>query len=38
LIHVQPTLIAHGFPDQATLDRCEELGGTLAAGLELNMY
>ena len=38
LIQVQPTVIAHGFPDQATLDRCEELGGTLAAGLELNMY
>ena len=38
LIQVQPTLIAHGFPDQPILDRCAELGATVAAGLELNMY
>tara|TARA_E500000178_G_scaffold315470_1_gene334457 strand:- start:206 stop:667 length:462 start_codon:yes stop_codon:yes gene_type:complete len=38
LIQVQAPIIAHGFPDQATLDRCAELGGALAAGLELNMF
>ncbi len=38
LVQVQGAIIAHGPPDQATLKRCSELGGTLAAGLELGLY
>ena len=38
LVQVQDAIIAHGPPDQATLERCSELGGTLAAGLELGLY
>ena len=37
-IRVQEPSIAHGPPDSATLERCAELGGALAAGLELGLY
>ena len=37
-IRVQEPIIAHGPPDSATLERCAELGGALAAGLELGLY
>ena len=33
-VQVQDPIIAHGPPEQEILDRCAELGGTLAAGLE----
>ncbi|MBK88192.1 MAG: flavodoxin [Gammaproteobacteria bacterium] len=38
LVQVQEAIIGHGPPDQETLDRCKELGGALAAGLELGVY
>ena len=37
-VQVQDPIIAHGPPEQEILDRCAELGGTLAAGLELGLY
>jgi len=37
-VQVQEAIIGHGPPDQETLDRCKELGGALAAGLELGVY